>query len=92
MSIEEATIQDVRKAEGVIRQHLSPAPLIRSYALEKELDNRNIETKYNENQIKRHSCVPGITGLAQICGRNKIDWEKRLNLDEVAKLTLSLPI
>ncbi|HIG57656.1 MAG TPA: pyridoxal-phosphate dependent enzyme [Candidatus Latescibacteria bacterium] len=37
MSIEVATIQDVRKAEGVIRQHLSPAPLIRSYALEKEL-------------------------------------------------------
>ena len=37
MSIEVATIQDVRKAEGVIRQHLSSAPLIRSYALEKEL-------------------------------------------------------
>ncbi len=37
MSIDVATIQDVRKAEGVIRQHLSPAPLIRSYALEKEL-------------------------------------------------------
>ncbi len=32
-----ATIQDVRQAEGVIRQHLSPAPLIRSYALEREL-------------------------------------------------------
>ena len=37
MSIDVATIQDVRKAEGVIRQYLSPAPLIRSYALEKEL-------------------------------------------------------
>ncbi len=37
MSIEVATIQDVRKAEGVIRQHLSSVPLIRSYALEKEL-------------------------------------------------------
>ena len=32
-----ATITDVRAAEKVIRQHLSPAPLIRSYALEKEL-------------------------------------------------------
>ncbi len=32
-----ATIQDVRKAEGVIRQHVSAAPLIRSYRLEKEL-------------------------------------------------------
>ncbi len=32
-----ATIDDVRRAETVIRQHLSPAPLIRSYALEKEI-------------------------------------------------------
>tara|TARA_R110002073_G_scaffold133122_9_gene280229 strand:- start:100 stop:1107 length:1008 start_codon:yes stop_codon:yes gene_type:complete len=32
-----ATIADVRAAEKIIRQHLSPAPLIRSYALEKEL-------------------------------------------------------
>lgn len=32
-----ATIDDVRAAEAVIRQHLSPAPLIRSYALEKQL-------------------------------------------------------
>lgn len=32
-----ATIDDVRRAEQVIRQHVSPAPLIRSYALEKEL-------------------------------------------------------
>jgi threonine dehydratase len=32
-----ATIDDVREAEAVIRRHLSPAPLIRSYALEKEL-------------------------------------------------------
>ena len=32
-----ATIDDVRRAEAVIRQHISPAPLIRSYALEKEL-------------------------------------------------------
>ena len=48
MSIEVATIQDVRKAEGVIRQHLSPAPLMRSYALEKELgleDGRRVWLK-----------------------------------------------
>lgn len=32
-----ATIDDVRQAEGVIRQHVSPVPLVRSYALEKEL-------------------------------------------------------
>ncbi len=37
MTIRIATIDDVRAAEPVIRQHVTPAPLIRSYALEKEL-------------------------------------------------------
>ena len=37
MSIPSATIRDVREAEAVIREHVSSAPLIRSYALEKEL-------------------------------------------------------
>ena len=37
MGISVATIGDVRAAEPVIRQHISPVPLIRSYALEKEL-------------------------------------------------------
>lgn len=37
MSIPIVTIRDVHTAEAVIRQHVSSAPLIRSYALEKEL-------------------------------------------------------
>ena len=37
MSIRIATIQDVHAAEKMMRTHFSPAPLIRSYALEKEL-------------------------------------------------------
>lgn len=37
MSIRIATVADVYQAEMVIRQHVSPAPLIRSYALEREL-------------------------------------------------------
>ena len=37
MSIPIVSIRDVREAEAVIREHVSPAPLIRSYALEKEL-------------------------------------------------------
>ena len=37
MSIPIADIRDVRAAEAVIRQHVTPAPLIRSCALEKEL-------------------------------------------------------
>lgn len=37
MTIQIANMGDVYKAETVIRQHVSPAPLIRSYALEREL-------------------------------------------------------
>lgn len=37
MSIRIPTMADIRAAEPIIRQHVSPVPLIRSYALEKEL-------------------------------------------------------
>lgn len=37
MSIHIATIHEIRQAEPIIRQHTSPAPLVRSYPLEKEL-------------------------------------------------------
>jgi len=37
MPLRTADMNDVRTAEQVIRQHLSPAPLVRSYPLEKEL-------------------------------------------------------
>jgi len=37
MSLRIATIHDIHRAKSVIQQHVSPAPLIRSYPLEKEL-------------------------------------------------------
>lgn len=36
---------------------------------------------YNEEQIKRHNVLPGLTGWAQINGRNSITWCEKFKLD-----------
>jgi len=47
-----------------------------------------------EEERKRHSVRPGLTGLAQVSGRNNITWEKKFeyDLEYIEKITLGKDI
>ncbi|MDF3131251.1 sugar transferase [Kiritimatiellaeota bacterium B1221] len=49
---------------------VGPRPLLERYL-----------PRYSPEQQKRHHVRPGLTGLAQVNGRNAVDWEIRLRLD-----------
>lgn len=49
---------------------VGPRPLLMEYL-----------TRYNPEQSRRHEARPGITGWAQINGRNAISWEAKFKLD-----------
>lgn len=47
---------------------------------------------YTEREQRRHAVRPGITGLAQVNGRNNLMWDERLELDVVYVENLSLSL
>lgn len=51
-------------------------------------------TRYSKTQARRHEVRPGLTGLAQVNGRNAISWEEkfRYDVEYVDNLCLMLDI
>ena len=45
---------------------------------------------YTKREMKRHEVRPGITGWAQVNGRNLLNWDKRLELDAEYVETMSI--
>lgn len=62
---------------------IGPRPLLVSYL-----------PYYSERERLRHSVRPGLTGLAQVSGRNFIDWDRRLakDVEYVENLTFGMDV
>ena len=50
--------------------------------------------RYSEDEMHRHDVLPGLTGLAQVNGRNAITWEKKFeyDLEYVRKVSFLLDV
>ncbi|SFI08885.1 sugar transferase [Halpernia frigidisoli] len=71
--IRQTSLDEIPQLLNVIKGDMSfvgPRPLLPEYL-----------PLYNSEQKKRHLVKPGITGWAQINGRNAISWEKKFELD-----------
>ena len=71
--LRKTSVDEVPQLFNVLAGHLSlvgPRPLEMWYL-----------PHYSDNQRMRHAVLPGMTGWAQVSGRNSISWERKFELD-----------
>ena len=84
--VRSASIDEILQLINVLKGEMSligPRPLLSKYL-----------SRYNIEQSQRHNVKPGITGWAQVNGRNAISWEQKFKYDVeyVEKLSFGLDL